>query len=111
MVLESYERVPSILSTVTSSFSTAAEKTSVQNFHTELKNSDQLFNLENSFQAIYTAIDKNIKWRSDNEEKIITWIKNNTVEASTTVITTTESSTLKIGSSILLYAVLMLLLK
>ena len=33
--------------------------------------------LDGTFDNIMTTIDKNIKWREENEQNIVEWIKNN----------------------------------
>ena len=33
--------------------------------------------LDGTFDNIMTKIDKNIKWREENEQNIVEWIKNN----------------------------------
>lgn len=33
--------------------------------------------LDGTFDNIMTTIDKNIKWREDNEQNFVDWIKNN----------------------------------
>ena len=33
--------------------------------------------LDGTFDTIMTTIDKNIKWREENEQNIVDWIKNN----------------------------------
>ena len=82
MVMQSWERVPSILQTVTGSFSTAAERKSVVEFHTNLKNLNTLAYLESTFAKIYVTVDKNIKWRGDNEERIVSWINSSSYNSS-----------------------------
>ena len=77
MMNQSWTRVPSILSTVTKTFSTKEERDSVTEFQKELETSDRLGPLESTFTDILTVIDKNIKWREQNEAQIIDWINSN----------------------------------
>jgi len=76
MMNKSYRRVPSILSSATSTFSTEAEKQSVIDFQQKLTTDGQLGSLQGTFDNIYVQIDKNIAWRKENQQKIVDYIKN-----------------------------------
>jgi len=77
MTDESWTRVPSVLTTVTGTFSTNDEKESVEQFRTQIEKEEKIGNLGSTFDKIIVKIDKNIKWRKDNQEAIVSYIKGN----------------------------------
>ncbi|CBY38947.1 unnamed protein product [Oikopleura dioica] len=74
---ESWTRASSILTTCTSTFSTSVLKQKVQSFRDSKKTDIEEMGLDGTFDNIMTTIDKNIKWREDNEQNFVDWIKNN----------------------------------
>lgn len=95
---KSWTRVPSVLQSATKTFSTQSEKESVTSFQSELKSKNQLGNLESTFNAMVTVIDKNIKWREQNENQIINWINEN--HNSSIDSTSTETMSTGTGSEL-----------
>lgn len=74
---KSWNMVPSILQTVSKTFSTEDEKQAVIDFRNKLKAGNKLANLDSTFTSMLSVIDKNINWRGTNEDVIVNWISDN----------------------------------
>ena len=72
---KSWTRVPSILNTVTGTFSTIEKLDEVEKFREKLEGEGKIGSLASTFDSINEKILKNIKWREENEERIVNWIK------------------------------------
>ena len=60
---------------MTETFSTQAELDDVLKFASDLNNSGKMSDLTSTFDRIETTISKNIKWRRENEDSVVNWLK------------------------------------
>jgi aminopeptidase N len=73
---QGWTRVPSVLNKATETFSDSAKKSEVGAFRKRIESENQLGSFGGTFDGIIVKIDKNIKWRADNQAEIVKYINN-----------------------------------
>merc|ERR1719365_469596 len=73
---QGWTRVPSVLNTATETFSDSDKKAEVEAFRKKIESENKLGSFGCTFDGIIVKIDKNIKWRADNQAAIVKYINN-----------------------------------